>query len=50
MAQQYGLEVTYIYRDALKGFAAGVPVESLDALRSDERVQFISEDQEVHAM
>ncbi len=49
MALQYGLEVTQIYQYALQGFAARIPAETLPAVRADERVSFVSEDQEVQA-
>jgi subtilisin len=49
-AQRYGADVRYVYRYALKGFAATIPNDRLDAVRSDPRVAYVSVDAEVHAL
>ena len=49
LARQHGLGLLQVYEHALKGFAATVPNGSLNALRSDPRVDFISEDRRVFA-
>ena len=47
MAQQHGLAVSRVYQYSLKGFAARIPSQSLDAVRADPRVLYVSEDREV---
>ena len=49
MGRQHGLSVSHAYRNALKGFAAKIPAQRLDALRADERVDYVEEDQIVRA-
>ena len=44
MAQQHGLGLLNKYNHALSGFAAVIPDARLEAVRSDPRVQFVSED------
>ncbi len=48
-ARSYNAVVGYVYRYALKGYAAVIPNDRLAALRTDSRVAFISEDRPVHA-
>ena len=51
LSQQLGFEVTHVYRNALKGFAARVPSE-LDlpsALRTDSRIELVAQDRAVNA-
>src|SRR5919204_3568931 len=48
-ARRLGLAVRYVYRSALKGYAARIPTSKLGALRGDPRVAFIAEDTPVHA-
>jgi subtilisin len=48
--RRYGAEIRYVYRYALKGYAATIPSDRLDAIRSDPRVAYISADGEVHAI
>ena len=43
LAPRYELEVKRTYRHALKGFAARIPAARLDAVKSDPRVLFVSE-------
>lgn len=43
-ARAYGAQVSDVYRDALKGYAAAVPGDRVQALRADPRVAFISPD------
>ena len=49
LAGQLDFETTYVYDDALEGFAADVPHESLSALRSDPRVDFVAKDRVLEA-
>lgn len=49
-ARAYGLEVGYVYRYALKGYSATIPLSRLSALRADPRVVLVSEDLPVHAL
>lgn len=42
-------EVTDTYKNALKGFAAKIPDEKVDDVRSDPRVKYVSKDREVRA-
>ncbi len=47
MALTHGLSVDYVYTTAIKGFSATIPQARLDKVRSDSRVQFVSEDKVV---
>jgi subtilisin family serine protease len=47
LARAKGIEVTQTYGNALKGFAAKIPPGKLDAVRSDPRVDFVTQDREV---
>ncbi len=47
IALTHGLSVDYVYTTAIKGFSATIPQARLDKVRSDSRVQFISEDEVV---
>ncbi len=49
-ARRYGAEVSYVYRYALQGYAAAIPLDEVTAIRSDQRVAFLSEDREVRAL
>lgn len=50
-ARRYGAsQPRYIYRAALRGYAATVPDDRLDDLRADPRVAFVSEDRPVSAL
>jgi subtilisin len=49
LAGQLDFETTYVYDDALEGFAAEIPSQSLSALRSDPRVEFVAKDRVVEA-
>jgi subtilisin family serine protease len=46
-ARLYSAGVTFIYRYALKGYAARIPANRLAALRADPRVAWVEADQEV---
>jgi subtilisin len=51
LSQELGFEVTHVYQNALKGFAAKAPSE-LDlpsALETDPRVEFVAQDRAVKA-
>ena len=45
--RRYGAEVSHIYRYALRGYAAVIPDASIDDVRADENVAFVSADGEV---
>lgn len=47
MARTHGLLVSHRYSTALKGYAAMIPDEKLEKVKSDPRVAFISEDRVV---
>jgi len=47
-AARYGLDVGFVYRNALEGYSAVVPTASLDALRADPSVAFVERDTTVH--
>src|SRR5206468_10197624 len=48
-AGRYGAQVTQVYRSALKGYAATIPVNRVDTVRADPQVRFITPDGEVQA-
>ncbi len=48
-ASRYGAQVRYVYRSAIKGYAAAIPTTRLDAVESDSRVSYVSVDGAVHA-
>ena len=43
-AAQYGVNVGFVYRNALKGYSAVIPAASLDALSADARVAYVERD------
>ena len=43
-AARFGVDVTFVYRHALEGYAAAVPAAALDAVRADSRVAFVERD------
>ena len=45
-----GLQVGFIYTQALQGYSALVPAAALGALRNDARVAYVERDQKVHAV
>lgn len=47
-ARRYGADVRYVYRYAIKGYAATIPTARLSAIRSDSRVAYVEEDRPVH--
>ena len=47
-ASRYGVDVGFVYRNALKGYSAVVPTASLDAIRADTRVAYVERDSTVH--
>src|SRR5215211_5809925 len=49
LAGQLDFETTYVYDDALEGFAAEVPAGDLSAVRSDPRVESVAKDRVVEA-
>ena len=48
-AAEYGVNVGFVYRNALKGYSAVIPAASLDALSADARVAYVERDSTVHA-
>src|SRR6266498_2580220 len=54
VAQQHasanGFGVAFVYRYALKGYAASIPQQALASIARDPRVLFISEDRDVTAV
>jgi subtilisin family serine protease len=48
-ARRAGTEISYLYRHALRGYAARLTPAALRRLRADPRVRFISRDRVVHA-
>lgn len=48
-AQRYGAKVGFVYRSALKGYAATIPASRVAQLRADPRVAYVERDQLVHA-
>ena len=49
LAGQLDFETTYVYDDALEGFAAKIPAGDLSALRSNPRVEFVAKDRVLEA-
>ena len=47
-AQELGLDVGFVYRNALHGYSALVPAGSLDDLKADPRVAYVERDSIVH--
>jgi subtilisin family serine protease len=47
-AQELGLDVGFVYRNALHGYSALVPAGSLNALKADPRVAYVERDSIVH--
>jgi subtilisin family serine protease len=47
-SQRLGLDVSFVYTHALKGYAAVVPAASLGDLRADSRVAYVERDSTVH--
>jgi subtilisin len=48
--RRYGAEVAFVYRYALKGYAAAIPAARLSAIQSDSRVAYVSVDGTVRAL
>jgi subtilisin len=46
-AERLGAQVSHVYDSALKGYAAKIPVNRVDAVRADSRVRFVTPDSEV---
>ncbi len=49
-ARQHAAAVSYVYEDALKGYAARIPQQALAGIRRDPRVRFVAEDRVVEAV
>ena len=48
-AEQYGLDVGFVYRHALKGYSAVVPATAVADLQADSRVAYVERDSIVRA-
>ena len=48
-AEQYGLDVGFVYRHALKGYSAVVPTAAVADLQADSRVAYVERDSIVRA-
>jgi subtilisin len=48
LAKRDGLRVSYVYRSALKGFAAAVPADRLSEVSADPNVESVEPDSTVH--
>ena len=48
-AKRDGADVDHVFRHALRGYSARIPDARIDAVRNDPRVDFVTEDFEVHA-
>lgn len=48
-ARDYGAQVNFVYRSALRGYAAAIPEQRVAAIRSDGRVAYVSQDYAVQA-
>ncbi|HVM36510.1 MAG TPA: S8 family peptidase [Actinomycetota bacterium] len=46
-ADEHAAEIQFVYEHSIKGYAAVVPQARLDAVKSDERVAYVSEDRPV---
>jgi subtilisin family serine protease len=44
-ARKYGAHVRFVYRHALKGYAASIPIQRLAEIRANNTVAYIAEDQ-----
>lgn len=47
--RRYGAERSNVYRHAIKGYAAAIPSQRVDSVRSDERVDYVERDGTVEA-
>jgi subtilisin family serine protease len=48
-AKRDNASVDHVFRHALRGYSARIPDARIDAVRNDPRVEFVTEDFEVHA-
>jgi subtilisin family serine protease len=48
-AQRHGAQVLHTYQHALEGYTARIPVQRLDEVRAEERVDYVELDQRAHA-
>jgi subtilisin family serine protease len=46
----HGIKAKLIYKYAFKGFAATLPIQALESLRSNPKIKYIEQDQEVFAI
>lgn len=47
--RRFGVQVTHVYRSAIRGYAATIPEPALARLRADTRVAYLTIDRPVHA-
>jgi subtilisin family serine protease len=48
MARNDGVESDHVFKSSFKGFSGSVPESRLNKIKDDPRVEFVSEDKEVH--
>jgi aqualysin 1 len=48
-ASRFGIDVSFVYRHALEGYAAAIPSSALSAIRADGRVDYVERDSLVRA-
>jgi subtilisin family serine protease len=48
-ARAHGADLSFVYRSAIRGYAAALPAARLDEVRADPRVAFVSHDRPVSA-
>lgn len=48
-SRRFGAQVSHVYRSAISGYAAAIPLDRLASVRSDPRVLFVAADTEVRA-
>jgi subtilisin family serine protease len=49
-AQTFGVDVSFVYRHALKGYAASIPAAAVSAVVADPRVAFVEPDRTMRAL
>ena len=49
MASEHGLSIIHVYKHALKGYNAIIPISKLDQVKNDPRVSYVEKDQKVFA-
>ena len=49
-ARRDAAQVRFVYSNAIKGYAAGIPAGRVDSVRADSRVAYVERDGEAHAI